>query len=386
VVRASRGGMSRHILDLVATLPRDRYEPCAVIAPDDERIRDALAAIGVAFVPLPMADRLDILADRRTVHALADTLADLRPDLVHLHSNKAALVGTQAIRKLSPRPVTVFTAHNVPSFEKGAWPMRWAGRRALSGIGRDVDRTIAVSLFMAERLITDAGFDARRVDVVYNGVDAAAVRTEVGAADRDAIRGAAGIPVDATVVGTVGRLVRDKGIDTLLRAVASLEGRHDELWTLIVGDGPDEERLRAAAREHLIADRVVFAGFVDDPYPMLAAMDIFALPTLMESFGMAAIEAMAAGLPVVASNVGGIPEVINDDMDGMLVAPGQPAALAAILGCLIVDPSLRGRLSEEAARTAARRFTLPAMAEATAAVYDSALGLSAPRASPRARP
>jgi glycosyltransferase involved in cell wall biosynthesis len=276
------------------------------------------------------------------------------------------------VRRLSPRPATVFTAHNVPSFEKGNPVLRRMGRRALSGIGREVDRTIAVSLFMAERLIADAAFPAGRVDVVYNGIDAAAVRGAVVAADRDALRDAAGIPRDAMVVGTVGRLTRDKGIETLLRAVASLEGRHEELWTLIVGDGPDLDRLRQLAAEHLIADRVVFADFVEEPYALLATMDIFALPTLMESFGMAAVEAMAAGLPVVASNVGGVPEVIDDDIDGMLVAPGQPAALAAVLGCLIADPRLRARLGADAAQGAARRFTLTAMADATAAVYDAA--------------
>ncbi len=374
VVRASRGGMSRHVVELLGRLPRERFEPVALLAPEDEHMRAALAEMGVPFVPVAITDRVDPFADRTTANLIGEALTGLAPDLVHLHSNKAALVGTAAVRRMSLRPATVFTAHNVPSFEKAGFIRRRLGRSALRRVGRGVDRTIAVSYSLATLLTEDIGFDPERVGVVHNGIDAAAITAAVAASDHAALRLSAGIPAGAQVVGTVGRLVRDKGVEVLLRAVAGLVARHPDVRCVIVGDGPDEPRLRSIAAEHGIADRVVFTGFVENPYPWLGAFDAFALPTLLEAFGMAALEAMAVGLPVVASQVGGVPEVVTDGIDGVLVRPGEAAALCDALGCVLSDAPLRDRIGAEAAVTARERFTLDHMTAQTTAVYDAALG------------
>lgn len=366
--------MTRHVIDLVRTLPQTGWEVAAVLAPEDDRLGAAVSDAGAEFVAVPMADRLDPLADRHTEHLLEAELSRLAPDVVHMHSNKAALLGTRALRKAQRRPATVFSAHNVPSFEKGNPLYRWAGRRALRDVGRAADRTIAVSMYLASRLIEDAGFDAGKVDVVHNGVDVDAIEAAVAGADRAALRRSVGIPEDACVIGTMGRLVADKGVDVLLAAQGSLEGRHEELWTLVIGDGPDEQRLRAVAEQHRIADRVAFLGFVDDPYPWFAAMDCAAIPTLQEAFGMAALEALAAGVPVIASDVGGVPEIVTDSVDGMLVPPGQSAAWAHTITFVLMDAQLRERLAVQGPRTARSRFSLSHMAECTAAVYEAAMG------------
>ncbi len=373
VVRASRGGMARHVLELMARLPRERYEPVALLAPEDDLMRARVAALGIPFVPVPIADRIDLLGDRASAAHIAAQLEALAPDLVHLHSNKAALVGTAALRRMASAPASVFTAHNVPSFERAGFLGRTMGRRALKGIGASVGHTIAVSYALGTRLVEDAGFDEARVSVVHNGVDAAAIAAEVAATDGAALREKHSIPADAVVLGTVGRLVADKGVDVLLRAVAALDSRYPALHCVIVGDGPDEARLRAVASEHGLAHRVTFAGFAEDPYPWLAAFDIFVMPTLLEAFGMAALEAMAAGLPVVASNVGGLPEVITDNSDGLLFEPGNVSSLCDTLGWMLSEPALDARLRAQAAATVRERFTLEHVALQTAAVYDETL-------------
>jgi glycosyltransferase involved in cell wall biosynthesis len=373
VVRASRGGMSRHVVDLAAHLPGDRYELVGVLAPPDDRLEREFHRVGVPFVPVEMADGIDLLADLGTVRTLRSDLEALSPDLVHFHSNKAAFVGRRAVRRLAARPATAFTAHNYPSFERSGFVRRTLGRRALARVGADVDRTIAVSFALAGDLVENVGFDPAKVAVVHNGIDAAAVAAGSTPEAGRALREATGIPADAVVVGTIGRLVRDKGLDVLFRALGSLVDRHQELHCVVVGDGPDETRLREVAASLRIEDRVVFAGFVDDVGPWLAAMDVFALPTLVEAFGMSALEAMAAGVPIVASSVGGVPEVVADDTTGMLVDPGDANALADTLSWLITDPGLRTRLADQA-RVSARRFSLEAMADGTARVYDEALG------------
>jgi len=383
VVRASRGGMTRHILDLVAGLPRERYEPVAVLAPADDRMRTGLQELGVRFIPVAMADGVSPLADERTSAALVRQLSDVNADLVHLHSNKAAHVGVRAVAGLTTlaragrsvkKPAVVFTAHNVPSFEKAGWLARTLGRRALRDIGRRADRTIAVSAYLRDRLVADVGFDPARVSVVHNGVDAAAIARAVEAADRVALRASVGIPADAVVVGTLGRLVDSKGVDILLAAVATLSKNRPTLRCVVVGDGPAETRLKEAAAELGIGHSVVFAGFVEDPYSWLAALDVFALPTLLESFGLAALEAMAAGVPVVASRTGGVPEVVTDGRTGLLVKPGDSAELASAIATMLDDPTAARRLTVAAREAARTEFSIAAMAEATAAVYDAALG------------
>ena len=366
VVRASRGGMTRHVLDLVGGLPRERYEPVAVLAPEDDRMRAGLGELGVRFIAVAMADRVSPLADERTSAALVGQLSDVNADLVHLHSNKAAHVGVRAVAGLATlaqagrsvkRPAVVFTAHNVPSFEKAGWLARTLGRRVLRDIGRRSDRTIAVSAYLRDRLVADAGFDPDKISVVHNGVDVAAIACAVAAADRVALRASAGIPADAEVVGTVGRLVDSKGIDVLLAAVAALAKDRPKLRCVVVGDGPAETRLRQVATDLGIVDRVSFPGFVEDPYPWLAAL-----------------EAMAAGVPVVASRTGGVPEVVADGRTGLLVEPGDSAALASTIAALLDDPSAVSRLAASAHESADSEFSLAAMAEATAAVYDAAFG------------
>jgi glycosyltransferase involved in cell wall biosynthesis len=381
VVRASRGGMTRHVLDLVAGLPRDRWEPVGVLAPADPRMEAGLRALGVRFLPVPMADGVSLLADDRTSAALVGGLSGLDVDVLHLHSNKAAHVGIRAVSgldalakagRIAKKPAVVFTAHNVPSFEASGWLRRMAGRRALRNVGRRVDRTIAVSAYLRDRLVSDIGFDPAKVAVVHNGVDAAAIGAAVAASDRAATRDAAGIPADAFVIGTLGRLVESKGIEVLLSAFARLSKDRPSLRCVVVGDGPAEAALKKTAAELRIQTRVAFPGFVEDPIAWLAAMDLFVLPTLQESFGLAALEAMAAGLPVVASATGGVPEVVDDGRTGVLVPPGRLDDLTAAIAGLIDDPKSRGALGGNAREAAAARFGLPAMAAATADVYDAA--------------
>ena len=368
VVRAARGGMMRHVLDLAEYLPAAGWQPVAVIAPPDPLIERELRELGVPFLAVPMADRVDAVADARSVRAIRARIESLAPDLVHVHSNKAAALTTRALRGLPSPPPAVFTAHNVPSFETAPFLARAVGRAALRSVGRRVSRTIAVSGYLRDRLVA-AGLDATRIDVVRNGVDVGAIARRVACASGP---GRAPDAPPATI-GTMGRLIRDKGVGTLLRAIKALSDEGRDVQCVVIGDGPDEARLRALADELGIGERVDFVGYAEDPYPLVAGFDICALPTRLEAFGLSALECMAAGVPVVASNVGGLAEIITHGVDGFLVPPGDPGVLAAALARLLADPALRTRLAVEAARTAAR-FSVEAMVAGTVAVYEAALG------------
>jgi glycosyltransferase involved in cell wall biosynthesis len=172
-------------------------------------------------------------------------------------------------------------------------------------------------------------------------------------------------PASAFVVGSIGRLDHQKGLDVLVDALPTL----DEATVLLVGDGPERGSLLARAQAIGAASRLTITGWRDDARNFLTAFDVFALPSRFEGFPQAVVEAMLAGLPVVATDVGSVSDAIVDGETGLLVRPDDPAALADALLRLRDDPELRARLGRHARDRALERFSLARMAEAYEALY-----------------
>ena len=181
-----------------------------------------------------------------------------------------------------------------------------------------------------------------------------------------------GIAAGATVIGTLGRLTAIKGQADLIVAFAELTEEGADRWLLLVGDGEERAGLEELVKRCGVGHRVVWAGWRDDVYAALAAMDIFALPSINEGMGKALVEAMFVGLPCVATRVGGIPEIIRDGEEGMLVDPSSPSQLAAALGNLLADAELRARCGA-AARQRARAFSAESMVRSIERLYEEVL-------------
>jgi glycosyltransferase involved in cell wall biosynthesis len=229
-------------------------------------------------------------------------------------------------------------------------------------IERHVQRVAAVSIAVRDAL-TECGVSDEKITVIYNAVDIGwfkpsnahreSAREELGFAERD------------IVVGTAGKLHRGKGVYDLLQAAGGLTGRYRALRLLYVGDGPERTALEQEAIRLSIRDKVVFAGLRSDMERMYAAMDIFVLPsTCREAFGMVIIEAMAMGKPVIATATGGIPEVVKDGTNGILVHPGDLEGLADAICRLIDDGALSSRLSGEGRATVEQYYSEDAISAA----------------------
>ncbi|MGH7539604.1 MAG: glycosyltransferase family 4 protein, partial [Gemmatimonadota bacterium] len=190
------------------------------------------------------------------------------------------------------------------------------------------------------------------IAVIPNGVDLARFASARAAE--------LGLPAGAVVVGYVGRLAREKGIATLGRAWRQVERERPLAHLVVVGSGGEASTLRGALGD---AGRVRWLGFRDDVPSVMAALDVVVLPSLTEAFGLVAVEAMAAGIPVVATSVEGLAEVVQDGREGILVPPGEPEPLARAIARLAGDPEERRRLGE-AGRHTARRYSIEAMAAA----------------------
>jgi glycosyltransferase involved in cell wall biosynthesis len=245
----------------------------------------------------------------------------------------------------------IFVRHQVDRIRKTT---RWL-------IANRVNRVVAVSKAVRDALLR-SGVPPGKIAVIHNSIPLE--QFSPARIDRAEVRRELGIGSDDIVVGLVGKLNRGKGVYDALAAVGTVSERHPGVRLLYVGEGPERTALEEEAERMLLREKVIFAGLRRDVARMYAAMDIFTLPsTCEEAFGMVLIEAMAMAKPVVATRVGGIPEIIDHEVSGLLVPPHDAAALASALSRLIDDRQFSGKIAEEGLRLVERKFSDKAMGD-----------------------
>ena len=319
---------------------------------------ERLAVSGVPVTRLPLHGRA-YLRERRLVTGV---LARERPDVVHTHGYRADVVsGTGALAMGLP-VVTTMHGFVVNDFKDRVY--QWVQRRAVRRFGA----VVAVSRPLVERLV-QAGVPRSRIRLIPNGY-AAAAPPLARAAARDAL----GVPRDGARVGWVGRLGLEKGCDVMLEALARLDDLDVRLSVL--GDGAERTRLVQQAQRLGIAGRVTWHGAVPGAAPLYPAFDLFVLSSRTEGTPIALLEAMSAGVPVVATRVGGVPDALGDC--GRLVAPEDPAALAAAIRQALTDRKASASLAECARSRVAREHGLAPWVARHAELYDSLIPTAAP--------
>jgi glycosyltransferase involved in cell wall biosynthesis len=328
------GGAEQHVLRLITGMEGARHS-FAMVAPDGPG--------SVLFDPRGIPRRpfrrleLDFPTGFSSVRRALRVEAAVAPiDIVHVHVESALLRFARTVLPDVPR---IFTAHGIVGAASAKF---WLTARAINWWA---DLACVVSRDDLDRFVA-AGADPRKLRLVSNGVAAPATTAD----GRAAMAGRLGVvPGRDLVVGILARLETEKGIDLLLRAAARLKDDVPRLVVAIAGTGRQEQRLKALAEELGIADRVRFPGFVKEVGDFLGCLDIYAQPSRAEAFGLGVTEAMSAGLPVVATRVGGLPEQVVDGETGILVPAEDAAALAAAIARLARDGNFR-----EAAGAAAR--------------------------------
>ena len=236
---------------------------------------------------------------------------------------------------------------------------------------RRYERVMTVSPDL-ERSVRALGVPAERCSLIPNGVDESAFR-RLSTSTEDALRSTLAVPRGRAVIGTVGRLSGEKGFENLIDAVCALldSGRDVEAW--IAGEGPERAALEARIAAAGLGGRVRLLGYIEDPAQMYRALDVFALPSVREGLPNALLEAMASGLPVVATRVAGVPSVVDDGRNGLLCAPGDASGLAADIARVLTDPGLAERMATAARRTVEERFPFASRMRLETQVYDRLL-------------
>lgn len=357
---AELNGAERFLLDVLRELDRRRFAPALVI-PRPGPLGDQAAAIGVAVRVLPLKwwltergrtwkQPLAWALNRRSVADLVRFVRDFGADLV-LSNSAATFAGALAARAAGVPHV--WFVHEILDGERPFLRYLFGRRRLAAFIRRHSARVVANSKTTARAF----GGPGGRVAIVYNGLPAGRRRP----ADKDAWRRAMGFAPEDKLAGVIGKIYAGKGQREAVEVLGILRRRHPGLKLVFIGDTRDpryRKSIEDTIAAHGLGDRVVFAGYQPDLDAALASLDLLLVPSSVESFGRAALEAMAAGVPVVAAPEGGLLELVRPGETGFLAASRRPVSLAAAAALVLEEPDRARAVAERAAAETASRFSL----------------------------
>lgn len=381
ITRLDQGGSARNTMLTVLGHDRTRFEPVVVTGPagtwnaqggltatmDNFRLLEK-EAIRYHMVP-SLVRHINPKADLAALWKLLVLLRQEQPHIVHTHTSKAGVLGRLAAR-IRGVPLIVHTPHGHVFYGHFGSISSWVFLQIERALAWITDELIALTTAeKTEHLERGIGY-VDRFAVIPSGIDI----------DRFKQARTAGkvmpewfdCPTDATVIGSIGWLTNIKGHRFLVDAVAQLKQEHPHLHLVILGSGDQREALLRQASKAGISHAVHLVGRREDVELALAGMDCFVLPSLNEGMGRALIEAMAAGLPVIASRVGGIPALIENEKNGLLVSAGDSLALAAALRRILSDPTWACTLGRNAMQSIGTGYGIPAMVQTIESVYRGA--------------
>ncbi len=363
ITSLERGGAENHLLALLTHADRTAFEFEVAVLRGEGELVQIFRQAGFAVHLLQARNRLDPFALQR----LSSVIRHGQFDILHSHLFRADIFAGLAISQLGERaPLLVSTRHNDDRFFLN--PFVGLVHYAVSS---RQDLIIAISDHIARFTVSRGVRDPSRVRRVYHGIEPPV--TESLEREGQQIRRELGIAADAFVVGNVGRLAPQKGQRHLITAMPLLLEQVPNAHAVIAGAGDLERYLRDLTLEVGAADRVHVLGARRDIPALMHAMDVFAMPSIWEGFGLVLLEAMAAGRPIVASRVATIPEVVLDGETGLLVPAGEPLALAEALVQLAHDPERARALGEAGRERLRQHFSIEKMVGDTELLYRQVL-------------
>jgi glycosyltransferase involved in cell wall biosynthesis len=360
----TNGGAQESLVSTVLRLDNSRHDVCVVSLSHGSTVKR------LERLKIPV-EVIEDEHDDRAAAALAERMITLKTQVIHAHMFRADVVAVYAAdlveKRTGVRPLVVSTLHS-SRFRSAE------DRELLEKLTPRIDWLIAVSDAIVRKIVAE-NRDSTAISRIYNGVDLERFDEAPG---RDVVRKEFGIPSDAPVVAAIGRLEPEKGHPTLIEAWPLVHHHFPQARLLIAGEGSERDRLEGLAAAHLrselCCDSVAFLGRRDDIPAVLAAVDVVAMPSYREAQGIAILEALAAERPVVASNVGGIPEMITDGETGTLVPSHDPSALAAAIIALFTHPDRAAKLAAAGHEMVHEEFCIDYMMRDIEAIYALAVG------------
>jgi glycosyltransferase involved in cell wall biosynthesis len=377
IARLNMGGPALHVAYLSAGLAERGYETTLVagsLARGEGSMAYVAEELGVEIVKLDALSReISPIRDALSMLRLARLIREQRPQILHTHTAKAGTVGRLAalLAGSSRPPIVVHTFHG-HVLHGYFGPFKSQAFRLLERLlARMTTRLVAVSPQVRDDLVSLGVAPVEKFSVVRLGIELGErVQTQVGGA---AARARLGIAQERFVVGWVGRMTGVKRTGDVLQSVARLRENGIDAALLLVGDGPDRERVEQRASELGIIRHCFFLGYQEDVSGWYQAFDTLILPSANEGTPVVVIEALASGCPVVATSVGGVPDVVREGVDGFLVPAGDVEALAERLTRLAADPELRARMGEAGRESVPGRYAVERLVGDVDELYRSLL-------------
>ena len=388
IARLNMGGPAIHVSSLAAGLETRGYHTTLVagsLARGEDSMAYVAERLGVSVVSVPEIQReVAPLHDAKSIRRLTAIMREERPHILHTHTAKAGALARAAalVAGKARPPIVVHTFHG--HVLKGYFgPGRTAFFRQVErNLARASDVLVAVSPEVRDELVESGIARTEKFTVIRLGIP---LDERLGdpTADLD-YRRLYGIAEDSFVIGWVGRMTGVKDANAVLEIVRATRERGVDAVLCMVGDGPDRERLEQVAHDLGIARSTFFVGYQEEIAGYYRLFDAFLLPSVNEGTPVSAIEALASGTPVVATRVGGVPDVVHDGVDGFLFEPGDTSAAAERLAALAADPRLRARLGESGRAYVRERYSVERLVDDVDRLYRTLLtakGIITPSAS-----
>jgi|CXWK01.1.fsa_nt_gi glycosyltransferase involved in cell wall biosynthesis len=364
ITKGTWGGAQKYVFDLATEISQHDFE-VTVLCGTGGTLAAKLAEHGVRVIELPdLARDVSLSKDFASFYKLYETLRAERPDILHLNSSKMGAMGALAGR-LARVPKIIFTGHG------------WAWNENRSFLSKTLitiihwltvlltHHTITVSQKTKSEVERLPFINPSKLELIYNGVH------DVDYIERFAARAELGSTISEKFwIGTISELHKNKGLDTLVRAFADLAAVHPNTTLVIIGEGEERRSLTSLIARLGLRKQVHLLGFKENASRFLKSLDVFVLSSRTEAFPYVILEAGLAQLPVVATRVGGIPEVIIDQNNGLLVPSGNTFATANALRILLEDSAQAAELGHNLRKTVEERFSVDTMVQKTIAVYN----------------
>jgi len=330
-----------------------------------------LESEGIEFTQCPsLLRRINIIRDLKAFFDIWRIIKKYNPLIVHTHSSKAGLMGRLAA-KLAGTPIIVHTPHGHVFFGYFG-PFKTKLFIIFEKLAsRITDKIVALTNREKKDHILFKIAEEDKFSVIYSGIELNILK-ESSSEEKQNLKKELGIPENSLIVGTAGRLVPVKGPEFLVKASKYIISKYPDTYFMFTGDGPLEQDLKRKALEMGISDNIIFLGWRDDVAKIISIYDIFVLPSLNEGMGRVLVEAMALGKSIVATNVGGIPDLVIHGKNGFLVPPKNPKELAKYIQVLLEDKDKREKMGL-AGKEMAYNFTSERMVEKIANLYKKLL-------------
>lgn len=354
------GGGENYILTLAKHMPKLGFDLVCTCCPRGE-FEKVLKENGIESFPLNLSRKGNFSVDR----AIAEFCRNNSIDIVHAHGATGALAARLTslipggIRPITTYHIAITNITDIPFWKKKIFALF---DRSTSVVDKKI---LSVSHAVKETMIREAFFARDRISVLHSGIDVSRFKDR----QRGKVRRELCLPSQVTVIGVVARLSVEKGIGFLLEAMPHVLKRFPKMHLLIAGDGPIKDKLKNLSVHMGLDQNVIFLGYRNDIPEFMTDLDLLVMPSLTEGFPLSLLEGMAAGLPIVATRIGGVPEIITDGREGVLVSPSDPLALSRSIIHILEDEPLRKKMVKKAREKVSIQFSLEKMITEMSKIY-----------------